>query len=85
MNIVYTFQIQDGERQRYEYRTEKLVDTATQTEINAKGEELLREEYTGDADGDWYWCSYYETMGRYYSYKVIPCDESFEKIKQILG
>jgi len=84
MNLVFTFQVQDGMDRRNEHYTTKLPDTATKEEINAKGEELLAELWTGDEDDEWRWDRYNEKAARYYSYDIIPCDESFRIIERII-
>jgi len=85
MNIIYIFKIQDGERQRKEYQYETLPDTATKEDINAKGEELNRENFSGEQlSGDFYWDRWGEIAGSYYTHKIIPCDESFRVIQEIL-
>lgn len=84
MYIVYTLQIQDGEQQRYEYRSMEIPENSTKEEINKFGEEIIEEEYTGEEEGEWRWCSSMETMGRYYSYNVIPNKESYDLINRII-
>jgi hypothetical protein len=84
MNLIYIIQVQDGSDKRYEYQAVKLPDTATKVEIDARGEQVTKELFTGEQDGEWYWDSYGVIAGRYYSYKVIPCDVSFGVIEGIL-
>lgn len=85
MNLIYTFKIQDGDNERYEYQYEALPDDATHEEINARGEELIKELYTGDEMSDgWYWDDSMYNAGSYYSHKIIKCDECFEIIRSII-
>lgn len=84
MNLVFTLEVQDGEIRRKEHYTAMLPSDSTKEDINAKGEEILAENWSGDKDGEWRWDSYGERAARYYSYNVIPCAESFRVIQQIL-
>jgi len=84
MNLIYTIQVQDGSNKRNVFQTAMLPDDATKEQINNKGEEIAQELFTGEQDGEWYWDSYGETAGRYYSYNVIPCAESFKIFENIL-
>jgi hypothetical protein len=84
MNLIFILQVQDGDTRRNQITYDVLPNDSTKENINAKGEELLREYFTGDEDGEWCWDSYGETAARYYSYKIIPCDQSFEVIKEII-
>jgi len=84
MNLIYTIQVQDGSNKRNVFQTAMLPDDATKEQINDKGEEIAQELFTGEQDGEWYWDSYGETAGRYYSHNVIPCAESFRVIQNII-
>lgn len=84
MNLIYIIEIQDGERKRREFKAETLPNDSTIKAISKRGDEIVKEQFTGEEDGEWYWDCYGENMGRLYSFKVIPCDESFEIIKEIL-
>ena len=86
LNVIFIFQVQDGEQQRFEYQTEVFEGAVVPIkEINARGDELNRERFPEEelAKG-FYWDESMERAGRYYKYVVISDAKSFKIIQGIM-
>ena len=85
MYVVFTILIQDGERQRYEFRPQIIEDGLSDKEITIIGDEIITVEYsTDELSNGFYWCSSMEIAGRNDGYKEIPNKETYDLIKSIL-
>lgn len=83
--VVYTLQVQDGANRRTVHIPTEIYFTEDNDIINAEGESILEEEFTGQRDGEWCWDEFGQNAGRYYSYEIIPNKETFDLISKILA
>jgi hypothetical protein len=85
MNIIFIFTVQDGEAQRNEYQTEVMPDNSTKAEIDARGDELNRENFPSEelAKG-FFWDSSWQTAGCYTKYVELPDTDSYKIIQGII-
>jgi hypothetical protein len=85
MYVVFRILIQDGERQRYEFRPREIEDDLTDEQIDVIGNEIITEEYSTDELSDgFFWDDFGQIAGCNDGYDVIPNKKSFDLFSSII-